>query len=517
VLLETSGNQAYIFASNRLRQNVGASELVHRATAQWVLEVVGERTGRALWSESTAERVRRLENPELNPRVGEGCPVEVVIATSARAVLLVDTVATGRDVVARVTERGLRLAPGLGVAGVVVPCPDRFWLSDALGNAARLLARIRSDLPSPDSRFRRLPIMAACATTGLPASKHARPLGDEEPENLSHVARQKLDAAQLSSRRMKAEGLHRLANSMDQLQSPDIQWLAVIHADGNGLGQRFRGFAEEVPAGGDPAKALRRLSAGVELAALTAFRTALDAAAPGEEAVAVAPLVLGGDDLTVVCDGRLALAFTTAYLRAFERAAAPLTASAGIAVVKHHYPLHAAYELADHLTGSAKTAKRHGLSALDFHVLLDSSGSDLDQIREQRRSREAPDRQVALWGGPYVVADQDSSGWPGAHSFTRLREAMIQLTLPGPDERRSFPSAAAHSLRSALFQSRAAADQELVRLAPRLTEAQLQALRGLGDGSLSVVRNELEPRRGRPSLATAFVDAMDAADLWGAP
>ena len=41
-LLDTTGIQDYIFASNRLQENIGASELVYRATTLWVFESLEE-------------------------------------------------------------------------------------------------------------------------------------------------------------------------------------------------------------------------------------------------------------------------------------------------------------------------------------------------------------------------------------------------------------------------------------------------------------------------------------------
>jgi len=547
VRIETSGNQAYIFASNRLRQNVGASELVLRSCSQWVLEAVEGITRRKLWAPSVEERTRRLRDPALNPRLGEGGnPVEVVTATSGSACLLVQDPSCGRRIVEAVTRRALREAPGLAVAGAVVEMEDRRGFQAAFRCADAGLSRLRSCLPAPETRFRQLPIVDRCRTTGLPAASYDVPFGKEPPEPLSAVARAKLAASKLTPPRLRAESWiehrDRLGRSLAELEraleQAQERWLAVIHIDGNGLGTLFGGLGQ-APLDRDRVEAIRWVSTGLERVAVRAFDRALRAAVAawerehGKDAHAdllVVPLVVGGDDLTVVCEGSLAMAFTVAYLRGFEAVgvdelgellkavgAPPLTASAGVALIKPHYPFHAAYDLAEQLTESAKLVKHHapGRSALDVHLHLDTTDADLDRIRRRRRSR-GPE-PVALWGGPYVLDGADGE-WAAAHALERLGR-VVRALRRREDGRPLISSSLAHRLRAALAEGRGRAEAELERA--RRARPDLDLWTGLlaaGDGR-SLARPLPEPTNGagareEPAYATALLDAMDLAGLW---
>jgi hypothetical protein len=117
VLVETSGNQNYIFATNKLSENVGASELTARVGTQFVLEAVREAGGPGLWTDSMsmAEVRRAVRDGARNRPVDGSNPVEVILAASGKALLLVREKAVGTRIIRQVTRLALKEAPGLEV------------------------------------------------------------------------------------------------------------------------------------------------------------------------------------------------------------------------------------------------------------------------------------------------------------------------------------------------------------------------------------------------------------------
>src|SRR5262249_42618449 len=113
---------------------------------------------------------------------------------------------------------------------------------------------------------------------------------------------------------------------LEDLLDQDVRWLGVVHADGNGLGRRFVQLSVEPLDDRTYVERLRALSLAVDRCSLEAFRAAAirmharrAEAKPSGTPVPLLPLILGGDDVTVLLDGHEAIAFTIDVLEALER------------------------------------------------------------------------------------------------------------------------------------------------------------------------------------------------------
>lgn len=149
------------------------------------------------------------------------------------------------------------------------------------------------------------------------------------------------------------------------------------------------------------------------------------------------PIVLGGDDLTMICRGDLAVPFTQAFLENFESETKAklseylkmvfsdrsdyLTACAGIAFVKSSFPFHFAYHLAESLCDLAKKdtkalfdAKSGNLpaSCLMFHKVQDSFVAEFGEIAD-RELRPQPD--ISFEFGPFYLKRVTGGRWTIDH------------------------------------------------------------------------------------------------------
>ncbi|MGH3935359.1 MAG: hypothetical protein ACRDS1_10365, partial [Pseudonocardiaceae bacterium] len=473
VLIETHGKQAYLFETSRRRESVGASQLVHEV-ATWARAAVDQLVG--------ADYIGTLD---------AGAEAEVLVETSGTFLAFIRDPNMAREVVTRTTLQALREAPGLGVTGGI-SAPFAWGSGGAPGAVRDAFAAVgerRTNRPAPLARFPVLPITELCPSSALPVSTFV-PIGSgssktSEPRSAVSAAKWKAHGRALS-RLANLTGLDRkhldgAARRLDGNQPDSPSRLAMVHADGNGLG----GVFVELPTLlGDPdisdasyATAYRDLSAALDDAVGKAFRAAVGEVVglTGFEPD-VLPLVLAGDDISFVAEAGIAATLTRTFLSKLIRLVAADPRSAGVlrarpggdprlgiagamVVTTPHFPFSAGYRLCEELvTDVAKRAKERvgdvdgnpvPCLSLALHLQLDSSATGVDQVRV---AADAGGRMLTAM--PYVdLVDvpgvrrelSDSSvRWLRHRDLDGLQQMATALTETGDDNRRVRPSAQLH-------------------------------------------------------------------------
>lgn len=519
-LIETGANQRYLFGTNKLAHAVGASHLTREATTTWVREAARTRAG--------ITDVQRVET--------DGA--EIALTTSGKAMVLLPTTEVARDLVFDVTSRGLIEAPGMRLHGAV---SDPFeWgrgLPHALEQVHARARHARAEAALNDLRFGRLPVISDCRYTPLPAACEINE-GDT-PVPVAHEVVAKARARDDGYRRLReivgpdAGDLPANLGQLETLLTGSEKWVGVVHADGNGLGEVFTAFATHLeaaiahpPTDRQHVDELRRLSVLLDGVTEDSLRDACQQTWSGGVPLLL-PLVVGGDDLTLVCEGRVAHRFAASFAGSFLRrsrgvldqednavvrsimggalAVPAVGMSVGVAITKPHFPFSTGHDLAVELLGSAKAVKRELLdtqgrtvpsASLDFHVLYDSTVTDLATIRR------TPPSGIATSSGPFVIepaATPSTTGWLDLHRWDDLSTAVDLLTKKA-DGRRVVPSSQTHSLRTALLRSTDESRRRLIALGRRSGSA-------LTGSPLADV--EVSPGCG----FTRWIDAMTLADL----
>jgi hypothetical protein len=557
LFLETSGNQAYLYATNRLKENIGASELTCRTGTRWLLEAVAKAGGpTGIWLDND------LDPAGLRQRLRQGHTgngIEIILATSGKGLIRVEKREAAEQIMRQVAARALSEAPGLDVCGAIVELNHPADPSN-IADGNRLFAEAytavhhryndaRNIMRSPLQRHPMLPGLETCTSSGLPA-KRLEKIGEAE-QALADASLKKREAAPAWFKRigalMAGKGSVLLGKSMDELEKgfEALDWMGVVFADGNGLGQLFMNFEKYLPDGKAYSETLREFSLAIDECNETAFHTACaelaSHAGDARGIIPVVPLVLGGDDLTLVMDGRYALDFTCTFLRTFDKQSgentiireiagkglkAPrLSACGGVAIVKRHFPFHAAHALAEALLKSAKQVKQHVLnaegdpfpcSALDFHILYDATFSNLKTLRDERRTLHENGHTSRLYGGPYVVTSADKlqeaadhGKWASEHLISALTDRVHALSERDSDNRYILPNSQMHGLREALSLGRSVANNRLADLR-RHYGNKLDAL------CENENRNSLFRSVGEEH-STRFLDAISSCGFWNNP
>ncbi|MEN8218463.1 MAG: hypothetical protein ABFS56_19260 [Pseudomonadota bacterium] len=481
ILLETSDIQSYLFATNRLRENVGASRLTYRACTQFVLEAVKHLGGPNLWSNDREKLRENLATKQPSPNI----PIEIIIATAGKALLLVKDKKVAQTIVSEVTERALREAPGLDICGVISEPFD--WDTDKIHLQVKKLhdsfQEIRSSRPYPSARFPSLPIATLCANSGLPAQGV-----DKDGTEISAISHFK----QIATSDYHAQ------------QFSNLSWIAIVHAKVNGIDQIFLEFDKHIGAGYNRnyLNKLRLFSLTLEKAIEKALIEAINRLSKP-----IIPLILGNTELCLICDGQIALELTYLFLKAFETSyeGIPLSACAGVAIAQPHFPLINTYTLAEELTEKTQILNKRiigqSCSAMDFHIISNTSFTEISEIRQQLTIHQ----NTRLTAKPYIVTADNKHRWAKQHHIDGLLSRIRAILKRDDYGRHLLPSSQLHQLREGLLMGRDEADGRLKLILT--TNPGFRTL--LEQPSKSIFRLAEDG-----NWETRFLDALEAAPFW---
>ena len=444
-VIDTTGIQPYIFGSNRLRENIGASYLVDKATDDWVKVALHHQFGENAYIPSQDGEDKRIERDELD--------AELVYAGGGNAVILFKDLDCATRFTKFLSEKVLREAPGLKI--VVAHSQFFDWgnkLSCIIDDLIKKLEQKKREY-NPSVPLIGLGVTANCISTGLCAVDTSDsysvptsyPVSREIVEKLRAVDSKNGEPANKQLKNKIFDGLelgdYQIPYDVDDLGRTEgrISYIAIVHADGNSMGARFKEYGRNKP-DRQYISDIRNLSEKVNEAGITAIRKVAEKVIKsidsegkiegqfplkerdGKKYLPFRPIVYGGDDVTFVCDGRFGLTLAALYLKVFEAEknkipdGKDLTACAGIAIVKTHYPFARAYQLSESLCRNAKNFVRDekewlggsDFSALDWHIAASGLLGSISDIRK----REYRVSEGNLTMRPiYLQSEKDWRNW----------------------------------------------------------------------------------------------------------
>jgi len=421
-LFTVQGIQRYIFASNRLKENLGASELL-----RWSLE------------EGLREEIKH----------------DPIYAGGGNAVYILPDEQTAAEVIRVWSLKLLKEAPGLqGVAAY--HCIEGHNYVAAYKAALAKLDRLK-DRTLGGAPLMALPIVKQCRSTGLAAC-----LVDEDKDYcLSREAILKRKVARQALVRMSQALRNGLGDDYDFV--PDFSdyegsHVAVVYIDGDGMGDLLIRVIEDCPNEEELQIHLNNFSQSIKEATNQAYERVVQKLVRLVERkefeewrkkglLPLRPIIHGGDDITFITLGSLGLTLAAEYLREFSKGRGanlhgsyqPITASAGVAIVPVKFPFAKGYALAEELCNNAKNKRREvnrGGSWLDFQLVQDAITSDLDSLRDalyaHREGKQLCARPYQVWGNSSQDRyDQFHNLWRAFRDWPinrakRLLEALVE-------------------------------------------------------------------------------------------
>lgn len=450
------GIQNFIFQTSKLREIVGASELVEQICT------------------TTFRQVASIKEGDEN----------IILNAAGNIKYIFDSKQKCQGFVRIFPKVVMEMAPGITISQAVVEVKEDENTTEILEN--RLKTQRNKGISITNGAG--LMVTETARKTGGIGFKYGKGKDSQKVVDKAQVLKEKV--AEGANRKLLKKIVSEKRKFIDQFPfdikelsggEENNSWIAVVHADGNNLGQviieMVKGISQDASF-----KVIKKFSELLDQTTVGAAKKAFESVI-NEQAIADSkfkkipfrPVVLGGDDLTVIVRGDLALNFTEAFLQAFEYLSKRnfegfavenklendkllkngLTACAGISYIKANYPFHYGVTLAEDLCKEAKRIskklnKKQTPSSIMFHKVHASFVEEYEDIIDAELKTK---HQVYFNYGPYFIHSQSSYS-----TISELKNRTENIN------RQTAPKAGLRNWLTELNQNPESANQLLLRL-----------------------------------------------------
>lgn len=252
-------------------------------------------------------------------------------------------------------------------------------------------------------------------------------------------------------------------------------FIAVVHIDGNGMGKRVSELYKKLEGCSweDFKKKIRAFSEGIDGDFKDAFKDMAKEVGskllqPGDK-FPIRRLITAGDDICFVTEGKIGVECAVKYIEALTKKTRRNAvdengyhACAGVAIVHQKYPFFKAYELAELLCSNAKkygakvSPKDNGasVSAIDWHVEFGEIKDTLEEIRADYKTMD----DNSLTVRPYVVDYVEKEQLPVIKRYESFK-ALIQII---QQQQQEYGTGKLKGLRAALKQGEVATKNYMI-------------------------------------------------------
>lgn len=414
VVLEVGGIQKYILSTGKLKEMIGGSELIESLSAKYLDDFAQNNHLNVL------KEIRKPVDNEILPLQRNAGAMHLLFSSEAK----------GREFFKNFGKKLLEDFPGLPIFGALEECEfTSSGIREAKFKLSNKITDQRNKYPT-STGMQLLPICAVAPLDGEPAIGKENYGKNSSGEIISLSSKTKRNEELLKRSRERLREIEPDKDNKANLRwSDDLEEIACgsekiafIHIDGNDLGIRFRQELENISdketaedkTGQQSSsedryqnainviKTMSALSNTVKETTTAAFKKGLSECLKhtkltdntGKKLVPARPLVLGGDDVTVVIRADLALYFIDAFVKEFERYSNQelgkknpndkLTVGVGMVVCPTGYPFLKAFDLSEELVKNSKKLTAlmgNRPSSMDYIVITNDTENDIDSIR----------------------------------------------------------------------------------------------------------------------------------------